>query len=288
MKGALISFAFPLGTTHTEIAEAIAAHFGEQVPVNIHGAPDMALDVTGDTPPLRDASAVFTGTPLPAGAAAPVDDIDKEGIPWDGRIHSETKAKTDKGVWRARRGVQPVVTAQVKAELLNKRSSNTPAEASLPVVDTGKQAKLAYAEEQAALQCGPKPFDDATFAGLRSGKAIQVPQYAYDWFVKWEDAFNAALEAFGKTPEVTLAASDPATPAATVHAGLDPAGFPSFAVDSANWQSSGKLTAEQLNATIAQLGLIDPKTGTGSMMLLSSAPQMIAPVRAMLGAMYGV
>lgn len=294
MKGALISFAFPLGTTHTEIAEAIAAHFGEPaqslhtdlVPLDLDKLP--SLDVETNEPPQRDASAVFTGQPLPVGTSEPTPDLDKEGIPWDGRIHSETKAKTDKGIWRARRGVSPALAATVKAELLNDRSSNVPAAASLPVVDTGKKAKIAYAEETALSIVGPSPMDAATFEGLRSGKAIQVPQYAYDWFVKWEDAFTAALESYGKTPDVPVAADAPATPAATVQAGLDPTGFPAFCIDAAGWQSSGKVTAEQINTVIGQLGLIDPVTKAGSMNLLNTAPGLIPAVRAMIGAMYQV
>ena len=42
---------------------------------------------------------------------------DSTGMPWDARIHSASKALTDKGVWRKRKGASPTVVAQVEAEL---------------------------------------------------------------------------------------------------------------------------------------------------------------------------
>lgn len=44
-------------------------------------------------------------------------DLDKNGFPWDARIHSGNKEKTVKGVWRSRRGVTDETIAQVEAEL---------------------------------------------------------------------------------------------------------------------------------------------------------------------------
>jgi hypothetical protein len=55
-------------------------------------------DTTGDTP-------AAAGT------------VDKNGLPWDDRIHSTPATITTKGVWRAKRGVTPALVAQVEAEL---------------------------------------------------------------------------------------------------------------------------------------------------------------------------
>lgn len=50
---------------------------------------------------------------------APAIDRDAEGLPWDERIHSSTKKKTDAGVWQLKRGVNndKAMLARVKAEL---------------------------------------------------------------------------------------------------------------------------------------------------------------------------
>ena len=47
-------------------------------------------------------------------------DFDKEGLPWDERIHSSNHKLTANGVWTRRRGVSDDVYESVKAELLGK------------------------------------------------------------------------------------------------------------------------------------------------------------------------
>lgn len=53
----------------------------------------------------------------PAPAAPAGVDVDKDGIPWDARIHAESKAKNADGSWRAKRKVDPAFVASVTAEL---------------------------------------------------------------------------------------------------------------------------------------------------------------------------
>ena len=44
--------------------------------------------------------------------------VDAEGLPWDSRIHATTKNKTQKGVWKARKGLNDEgLVNRVKAEL---------------------------------------------------------------------------------------------------------------------------------------------------------------------------
>lgn len=43
--------------------------------------------------------------------------LDKNGLPWDKRIHSDPASMTDKGVWRKKRGVDEVAFNAVAAEL---------------------------------------------------------------------------------------------------------------------------------------------------------------------------
>lgn len=44
-------------------------------------------------------------------------EVDVTGLPWDERIHSGGKTKTDKGVWRTKKGVSDELVASVTAEL---------------------------------------------------------------------------------------------------------------------------------------------------------------------------
>jgi len=60
---------------------------------------------------------------VPAPPAAPISSgsVDKAGLPWDRRIHSDTKDPADRmaqtGYWKARRGVDDDTRAKVEAEL---------------------------------------------------------------------------------------------------------------------------------------------------------------------------
>lgn len=70
----------------------------------------------------------ITGT---APTAVVVDDsVDKDGLPWDERIHASSKALTEKGVWRSRRGVDKQLVAKVEAEL--RGTTSAPADVAPP------------------------------------------------------------------------------------------------------------------------------------------------------------
>lgn len=72
----------------------------------------------------QSASASSSPT-IPTGAA----DVDKNGIPWDARIHAGTKGKTQKGEWKRKKGVDDALVATVEAELraAMARGGNAPA-----------------------------------------------------------------------------------------------------------------------------------------------------------------
>jgi hypothetical protein len=44
-------------------------------------------------------------------------ELDKDGFPWDARIHAESKARIADGTWRKKRNLDPTVKATVEAEL---------------------------------------------------------------------------------------------------------------------------------------------------------------------------
>ncbi|AXH72147.1 MAG: RecT protein [Siphoviridae sp. ctdc_1] len=88
-----------------------------------------------ETPKNDDIPAVITpATPVPT-PTAPADDdegeqnnaapnADKNGLPWDARIHAGTKALNGDGTWKKRRGVDDATIAAVTAQL---HGTETPA-----------------------------------------------------------------------------------------------------------------------------------------------------------------
>lgn len=67
--------------------------------------------------PLPPANiAPITTTPGVASSGAGVD-LDAKGLPWDNRIHAESKAKIADGTWRSKRNLDPALKASVEAEL---------------------------------------------------------------------------------------------------------------------------------------------------------------------------
>ena len=101
-----------------------------------HGA-QLSLDLAPPEPPAVTPSApeavAAIAVPLPPFAppeppAAPPS-VDASGLPWDARIHSESKATAADGTWRKRRGVDPELVKQVEAEL----RGESPAAVATPV-----------------------------------------------------------------------------------------------------------------------------------------------------------
>lgn len=81
-------------------------------------------------PPAVEAPAFALTPPTP-----PAVELDKEGIPWDGRIHASTKTKTVEQVWKKKRGVEQAEVDRVVAELRTTMMAPAPApvtEASVP------------------------------------------------------------------------------------------------------------------------------------------------------------
>ena len=68
-------------------------------------------------------------------------DVDSRNLPHDERIHASTKAKNADGTWRARRGVNPELVAQVERELLSELIPRT----------VGERAEQREADEAAAV-----------------------------------------------------------------------------------------------------------------------------------------
>jgi hypothetical protein len=66
-------------------------------------------------PALNTAPAADADDSGPANSNAPA--LDKDGLPWDERIHAGTKNTNADGSWKKKRGATPELIAQVEAEL---------------------------------------------------------------------------------------------------------------------------------------------------------------------------
>lgn len=93
---------------------------------NVPSNPFAAQHKTGTpiTPPLPSPPVPVPPVPTPSAvehvwpaSQPPGIDVDKSGLPWDGRIHASTRAKNADGTWRGRRNVDDAVVASVTAEL---------------------------------------------------------------------------------------------------------------------------------------------------------------------------
>lgn len=101
-------------------------------PNEIFGAPSSAGADPSSTAPVATMATTSTQpliappppaplTATPVGTAAPQSlnpvDVDKNGLPWDARIHSSSRAKVTDGSWKYRRGVDDAEVKRVEDEL---------------------------------------------------------------------------------------------------------------------------------------------------------------------------
>jgi len=85
---------------------------------------DISTNPTAALPPAPPPVDVATTVVPPAppappalqGSAPPVM-VDARGLPWDERIHASTRTQTQKGEWKAKRGVDDALVADVEMEL---------------------------------------------------------------------------------------------------------------------------------------------------------------------------
>ena len=121
--------------------------------------------------PLVQAPAVVTA-PLPMPAlSAPVmgmttAQVDSSGLPWDARIHSESRATVADGSWRKKRNLDPAVLSAVETQLRTVIAAPAPAApapaAPAPaVLNNGQAAFVALVgRASAAIQAGKLRQDE--------------------------------------------------------------------------------------------------------------------------------
>ncbi len=106
------------GPTIGDVGLAPVAAFGVPPAPLALSTPAIAGASTVAPPPPAN-TAPITTTPGVASSAAVAGsvELDKMGLPWDGRIHAESKGKIADGTWRKKRNLDPTVLANVEAEL---------------------------------------------------------------------------------------------------------------------------------------------------------------------------
>ena len=157
----------------------------------------------------------------PGLAKIPGVEVDAEGLPWDKRIHSESKGVLKSGHWKTRRNTDPATVSQVRAELL--AAANAPMPGAIPV---GTGAPPPSPGQALPGQVPPPP-------------AAQPP---------------AAAVATG-APVFQVEGSAPATPDAGAYAA---ATFPDLMSRVVDLTMSG-VTPDQINALCAQMGIHQPR-----------------------------
>ena len=158
-----------------DYAEARKA-FEETHEIRVQIEPDDPAAAFGDAQaPVAEAGPKIVVPPPPPPAAVDprevparaTTEVDKSGLPWDGRIHASTKAKNADGSWRYKRGLDAAALAQVESEL----------KALMAIPAAGPQLVPAPPPPVAAVPpppAGPDPI--AAFIGLmgRASAAMQA------------------------------------------------------------------------------------------------------------------
>lgn len=111
-------------------------------PAVTRSAPEAVATVTAPLPPF-----LLPEPPAPVAPPAEPPSVDATGLPWDARIHSESKATVADGTWRKRRNVDPELVKQVEAELRGES----------PVAATPAVAAPSATEASASVPPPPPP-----------------------------------------------------------------------------------------------------------------------------------
>lgn len=118
---------------------------------------------------------------------APVDKsltLDKDGVPWDQRIHANSQDQTTNGKWRKRRNVDEELYKTVTAELQAKYKTAAPVDVAplapviplMPTVATKVEQPVAPATvDQALAHVAPSQAPVAPAVPMQAAVAVQTP-----------------------------------------------------------------------------------------------------------------
>lgn len=105
----------PIAEAQASPAEVFASTAAVPAPNDIPLQPANSVEVPDATTLTSTTTATVTSA-----------ELDKEGLPWDARIHSSSRATIKDGTWKLKRGLESDYVEEVKAEL--KKVMNIPAE----------------------------------------------------------------------------------------------------------------------------------------------------------------
>lgn len=142
----------PVAPAVAEISQDPAAVFGggAAAPAPLAASIPQTATPAIVAPPAPAITAPITTTLGPAslGAVAASVELDKNGLPWDERIHAGTKTKLKGGEWKAKKSVDPALVASVEAELRARIAAMPAPVAAVPAVPA---APVAPAVDPAAV-----------------------------------------------------------------------------------------------------------------------------------------
>lgn len=206
-------------------AQEAAAAFGGAAPLAVSTPAIAAAFTVAPPPPVN--TAPITTTPGAVSSAAGVD-LDAKGLPWDSRIHAESKGKIADGTWRKKRNLDPAMLAQVEAELrqVMGATGDPLVHSTAPIATTQAHATVAQViansptasvSQPAVAPPAPAPVAGAAPtmpAAPNVAPAGEVPQDARQQFVGLVGRASAAIQA-GKVSqaEVSQICADSGIPA---------------------------------------------------------------------------
>ncbi len=162
-----------------------------------------------------------TSTSTTSVTATPAVELDSEGLPWDGHIHSSSKEKLVKGAtWKLKRGVDKALVEQVKTELRAALAipAVSPAVAAVsaetqnqPLATAQSLDAVAQPQPTDALHPNGNPFSTSTVNNLIAAGNGAQPAAAT------APASVGPIDTFAKLmPAITKAKLDPAFATAVV------------------------------------------------------------------------
>ena len=116
----------PVAAFGQPVVDEAAAAFGvPPVPLGVSvplavSTPAIAGASTVAPPPPANTAPITTTPGVASSPTATLTtgvDLDAKGLPWDNRIHAESKGKIADGTWRKKRNLDPTLLATVEAEL---------------------------------------------------------------------------------------------------------------------------------------------------------------------------
>lgn len=198
-------------STMTVVPSAVLPGLLAPVPpvsLTIPPAVSDATTTAGTTAPAAPVAANIPTTPDTAAVATASNGRDKDGLPWDARVHSETRKMNADGTWRYRRNLDALVKAAVTAELKALYGGQLTIQTgmvSLPAAPPAPQAPPAPTAPPAPVApqppAAPMPVSDGVPLGVPNpGQSAAVQALGFRDFMS---AVNKATQA-GRLTAVQL------------------------------------------------------------------------------------